>query len=94
MMEKTSTVQLLPQEQTGEYQFSGQIVMTANFNNTFDGHIFTVVLEAMELIHDRIGSEGADWFQVAKYVKDDGSSIKFWITDDVSHVTFLLPSDW
>ena len=88
-MEKTATVQLLPQEQTGEYQFSGKIVMTANFNNTFDVHIFTVVLGAMELIRDRIESEGADYFQVLTYMGK-----KFWVIDDVMVVTFLMPEDY
>ena len=88
-MEKTTTVQLLPQEQTGEYQFSGEIVMTANFHNTFDGNIFTVVLGAMELIRDRIESEGADYLQVLTYMGK-----KFWVIDDVMVVTFLMPEDY
>jgi hypothetical protein len=89
MMEKTATVQLLPQEQTGEYQFSGQIVMTSNFSNIFDGNIFTVVLGAMELIRDRIDSEGADYFQVLTCMGK-----KFWVLDDIKVVTFLMPEDY
>lgn len=84
-----STVKLIPQENVGESMFMGQIVMTSNFQNIFGGKAFYIVLESLAKIRALILDGGADFFQVLNY---DGK--KYWVIDDVSVITFLMPEDY
>lgn len=77
------------QECTGDYRFNGTVYMTSGFQNIFGAASLFIVLEALRLINDRIRTTGADYLQVL--FCDD---IKFWVIDDVTHVTFLLPEEY
>ncbi len=84
-----TTVILQPNERTGSYLFNSNVVMTATFERTFKGHIFKVILESLAKIHELALDGGADYFQVLTY-----NGIKYWVIDDVSVVTFLMPEDY
>jgi hypothetical protein len=80
---------LKDQECVGDYQFNSQIYMTRGFQSQFGELAMVVVLETMSLIKERASTVGADYLQVA-FCNDT----KFWIIDDVDHITFLLPSEY
>jgi len=82
-------IKLLEQEVEGKYKFNSQIVMTRNFQNTMGDQFGAVVIDTMRLIRKRVSDGIADYFQVADF---DGA--KFWIIDDVDHLTFLMPEDY
>ena len=82
-------LKLLPQEANGKYQFDGQTVMTRDFQNTFDEDYLFIVIETMKLIRKRVNAGIADYFQV---VECNGT--RFWVIDDVDHITFLLPENY
>lgn len=82
-------VKLMPQKNVGESMFSGQILMTSNFHNTFGDRCFYIILESLAQIRKQILEDGADYFQVLTY--DDK---RYWVIDDVNVVTFLLPEDY
>ena len=84
-----NNVILKPQECTGNYLFDGQMYMTAGFQSEFGEDAPIVIMETMHLIYKRRDTVGADYLQTAEY-----NGIKFWVIDDVTHITFLLPSDY
>lgn len=83
-----SKVMLKEQEVSGQYKLDGQIYATRGFMSAFGDYAPLVIWETMHLIQLRV-SEGADYFQSAEY-----EGIRFWIIDDVKHITFLLPEEY
>jgi len=80
---------LNPQEVVGDYKFDSQVYMTRGFIAEFGNAAMHIVMTTMQLIHKRRDEVGADYLQTATY---DG--IRYWIIDDVDHITFLLPSEY
>ena len=80
---------LKKQEVKGNYQFNGQIFMTKGFQVQFGEKATSIVFEAMELIRKRITKEGADYLQV--FMCDN---VRFWVIDDITHISFLLPEEY
>ncbi|WP_313558831.1 hypothetical protein [Ruminiclostridium cellobioparum] len=82
---------LKPQESGGGYKFNGQVVMTKSFVMEFGDLAEEIAINALiKVIIKRANSpEGADYLQVLSY---EGTI--FWIIDDVSVVTILLPEDY
>lgn len=86
-----TSMTLKPQECSGNYKFSGRVVMTSSFVMEFGDLAGEIAINAlMKVIAERVhSSEGADYLQVLSY-----EGITFWIIDDVSVVTVLLPEDY
>ena len=82
---------LRPQEEPSNAKFNNPVIMTRGFNATFEpSSILLATTTLTKIIQDRVNSvEGADYLQVAMF-----DNIKFWIIDDGSYVTFLLPSEY
>jgi len=87
-------ITLKEQEQTGTYKFSSQIYYTRGIEAEFGDMIFTMITETMRLIKELVNTNTADYFQVAIADMEDGRKIKAYIIDDVTHITFLLPSEY
>ena len=87
-------IELLPQECEGTYQFNGQIVYTRGIENEFGDLVFKLVADTMSLLTPLINENKADYLQVVIAELENGRKIKVWIIDDVSHITFLLPSEY
>ena len=87
-------VTLKEQEQTGTYKFDGQIVYTRGIEAEFGDLIFKVIADTYKLIHSLVKENKADYFQVAVAESKDGKRVKYYIIDDVDHVTFLLPCEY
>ena len=87
-------VTLKEQECTGTYKFDRQIVYTRGMENEFGDLIFKVIADTYKLIHSLVKENIADYFQVAVAEFENGKIIKYYIIDDVDHVTFLLPCEY
>lgn len=73
--------------------FSGQIVYTRAFGETFKEKTTEIIFASMSLIFDLVSKNIADFLQVLTgETKTD--NIRFWVIDDDSCVTFLLPEDY
>ena len=81
------TIKLLPQEQEGDYQFSGQFVSTRAALDKFGQAV--IIAAHIMLLKEVKRKGGLDYLQVLEV---DGE--RLWFIDDVSHVTCLLPSDY
>ena len=81
------TIKLLPQEQEGDYQFSGRFVSTRAALDKFGEAV--IVAAHIMLLKEVKRKGGLDYLQVFDI---DGE--KLWFIDDCSHVTCLLPSDY
>lgn len=86
-----STLKLLPQECGGSSTFSSQPYMTRGFLNAFQSDAATIAVHSLELIRSTHldGPAGADYLQVLEY-----ESVRFWIIDDITHITCLLPEEY
>ena len=84
---------LQPQEVCGNCRFSGAIVFTKAFGEAFQDKTTEVILASMSLIFDLVSKNIADYLQVLT-VEANTDKIKFWVIDDGSCVTFLLPEDY
>lgn len=84
-------VELAPQEEPCNARFDSQLMMTRGFEATFKPSSTLIAVSTLsKIIQDRVNSvEGADYFQSAVY-----DNTKFWIIDDGSYVTFLLPEEY
>ena len=81
------TIKLLPQEQEGDYQFSGNFVSTRAALDKFGEAV--IVAAHIMLLKEVKRKGGLDYLQVLEV---DGE--RLWFIDDISHVTCLLPSDY
>ena len=81
------------QECIGNSKFSGQIFCTKAFEETFQDKTADVILASMSLIFERVRKNIADYLQMFT-VETNTGTIKFWVIDDGSYITFLLPSDY
>ena len=86
-------ITLQPQEVNGNCTFSGEIVYTKAFGEVFQDKTTEVILASMSLIFERVRKNIADYLQVFT-VETNTGTIKFWVIDDSSYITFLLPSDY
>ena len=86
-------VTLKEQECKGTYKFDGQILYTKGMEEVFGDNVAEVIFKTMLLIYKLIKQNIADYFQVA-YAEKDGEKIKFYVIDDIDHITFLLPSEY
>ena len=86
-------ITLQPQECIGNSTFSGQIVYTKAFGEVFQDKTIEVIIASMSLIFDLVSKNIADYLQVLT-VETITDKIKFWVIDDGSCVTFLLPGDY
>ena len=82
---------LLPQEVENTYQFNGQLYSTQGFISEFGDEAFALAFVAANRIINEIVKfqGGADYLQVFEY-----NNTRFWIIDDVDHITVLLPSEY
>lgn len=87
-------VRIQEQEVSGNYDFcSVPTVMTRSFENTFGMETVPVVASAISQIVEKYGKE-ADYLQVFKYIRRNGTVQEFWLIHDRDHVTALLPEDY
>ena len=86
-------ITLKEQECNGSSTFSGKIVYTKSFGETFQEKVTEVILVSMSLIFDLVSKNIADYLQVLT-IETNTDNIKFWVIDDGSGVTFLLPEDY
>ena len=86
-------ISLKEQECIGNSSFSGQIVYTRAFGETFQGKTTEIIFASMSLIFDLVSKNMADYLQVLT-VETSTDNIKFWVIDNGSCVTFLLPEDY
>ncbi len=86
-------ITLQEQECQGNSLFSGAIVYTKTFGEVFRDKTTEIILASMSLIFDRVSKNIADYLQVLT-VETSTDNIRFWVIDDGSCVTFLLPEDY
>lgn len=87
-------VTIQEQEVSGNYKFVGiPMYMTKGFQETFGEETNAVAFTAHMLLLEKYPND-ADYFQVFLYSYPDGKEVKFWLINDVSHMTFLLPSEY
>jgi len=85
-----NNVELFPQEESTKATFAGQIVLTRGFIEKFSPNEFEVAIQALVKIGHRVASkEGADYLQAAAFNGEN-----FWVIDDGSVVTYLLPEEY
>ena len=84
-------VQLLPQESPCNARFDSPVYMTCGFQTEFGDLAPVIVQNTLHKIrNERVQSEaGADYLQVC-----NAGIIRYWVIDDESHITFLLPSEY
>ena len=87
-------ISLQKQEQTGMYKFGGQIYYTKGIETEFEDMTFKLIAETLQLIKRLVDTNTADYFQVAIADMENGKKIKVYIIDDITHITFLLPSEY
>ncbi|MBQ2931882.1 MAG: hypothetical protein IJE62_03425 [Clostridia bacterium] len=87
-------ISLQKQEQTGTYKFNGQIYYTRGIEAEFGDMTFKLIAETLQLIKRLVDTNTADYFQVAIADMENGKKIKVYIIDDITHITFLLPSEY
>ena len=87
-------ITLKEQEQTGTYKFNGQIYYTKGIEAEFGDMTFKLIADTFSLLKPLLDANIADYFQVAIADMEDGRKIKVYIIDDVTHITFLLPSEY
>ena len=85
---------LKEQEQTGTYKFSGQVYYTRGIEEAFGVMTFKLIADSFRLLKPLLDANIADYFQVAIADMEDGRKIKVWIIDDITQITFLLPSEY
>ena len=86
-------ITLQPQECNGNCRFCGQIVYTKAFGEVFQDKTIEVIIVSMSLIFELVINNMADYLQVLT-VETNTDKINFWVIDDGSCVTFLLPEDY
>ena len=86
-----SNLKMFSQECSGDYKFSSKPFMTRGFISEYKEDATTIAITALQkLLNERVNSiEGADYLQVFEY-----NHIRFWIIDDIDHITFLLPEEY
>ena len=91
MNNQFQSLTLKPQEQEGTYQFNSQLFATNGFISEFGEEAHMLAFVAVNRIINEIVKvqSGADYLQVFEY-----NGRRFWIIDDVSHITVLLPSEY
>lgn len=71
-------------------QFNNEMVMTRGFEEEFEPISILVALSALKKIKERVKSEqGVNHLQVAFF-----KGKRFWVIDDGTYTTFLLPSEY
>lgn len=91
MTTKEISLKLLPQEcnGNGQYLFSGPLYCTSAFQDKYGDKSYAIILEALALVHECVAKFGADYLQVFMC-----NGEKFYLIDDISHVTALLVGDY
>ena len=87
-------ISLQKQEQSGTYKFNSQIYYTRGIEAEFGDMTFKMIADTLQLIKVLVDKNIADYLQVAIADMEDGRKIKVYIIDDVTHITFLLPSEY
>ena len=87
-------ISLQKQEQSGTYKFNSQIYFTRGIEAEFGDMTFKMIAETLKLIKELVSTNTADYFQVVIADMEDGRKIKVYVIDDVTHITFLLPSEY
>lgn len=87
-------ISLQKQEQSGTYKYNRQIYYTRGIESEFGDMTFKLIAETLQLIKKLVYTNTADYFQIAIADMEDGRKIKVYIIDDVTHITFLLPSEY
>ena len=87
-------ITLKEQEQTGTYKFNGRIYFTKGIEAEFGDMTFKMIADTFNLLKPLLDANIADYFQVVIADMEDGRKIKVWVIDDVTHITFLLPSEY
>lgn len=87
-------VTLQKQECKGNYQFNSQLLYTKGFEAEFGNDVLEVIITTLNLIHRLVAQNIADYFQVAFAENAYGEKVKFYVIDDIDHITFLLPYEY
>lgn len=92
-MSEKMKLTLHQQECIGNSKFDGQILFTRTFEEQFSDKTTEIIMASMTLILSRVKENIADYLQVLT-VQTGADIIQFWVIDDGSCVTFLLPEDY
>ena len=94
MINLSGTLKLHPQEvHDNNYDFiSVEKYMTRGFQHEFGHEAHSIYAKALELIASTYPNN-ADRFQVFSYTSN-GTTTKFWLINDETHITALLPSEY
>ncbi len=82
------------QERSGKYEWNGiPTYMTCGFRETFGDEADEILVASIAIILKNHPAD-ADYFQTFRYKYPDGEEIKFWVINDIDHITALLPSEY
>lgn len=87
-------ITLQKQECKGKYKFNSQLLYTKGFEAEFGYNVLYVITATLRLINCLVAQNVADYFQVAFAENIDGEKVKFYVIDDVDHITFLMPYEY
>ena len=87
-------ISLQEQECTGNYKFNSQVYYTRGIEAEFGDMVFKIIANTFNLIPPLVESGIADYFQVGIAEMDDDRKIKYYVIDNESHITFLLPCEY
>ena len=87
-------ITLKEQECTGTYKFNGQILYTKGIEAEFGNLVFKLIADTFKLLKPLLDANTADYLQVVEVERKNGDMITVWVIDDVTHITFLLPSEY
>lgn len=82
------------QESNGNYIWIGvPPYMTCGFREKFGDEADEILIASIALILKHHPAD-ADYFQTFRYKYPNGEEIKFWVINDIDHITALLPSEY
>ena len=91
---KVEDIRLLDQECSGDCSFAGPLYCTSALLEKLGNQCYSIILEALSLVHERVATLGADYLQVFLLSCGNLNDEKMYLVDDISHVTALLASDY
>lgn len=82
------------QERNGKYMWIGvPPYMTCGFREKFGDEADEILITAIALILERYPNN-ANYFQSFRYIYPNGREIRFWVINDIDHITALLPCEY
>lgn len=87
-------ITLNKQEESGTYKWDGiPTYMTCGFREKFGDEADEILIASIALILKKYPNN-ANYFQTFRYLYPDSREIRFWVINDIDHITALLPSEY